>query len=415
MARAARRCRRRRVRLRRMRIRACRRCILHRRRSLRRVRRDDGLARCPADRRAADPARRPPRRQHRHAPDRRAPARWPGRGASEQPGHIGPAQPDGHGMDGDSARRQQPRGRSGPSGAHRSRCAHPLRQDHRRDRRPLRSGASGMSAGDTWIAGGASVRGAAHVRRGQPNQDAIAWRPELAASRVIGAVSDGHGASAHFRSDTGSAIAAACAVETLSWQLDEAGTDESDAAVAGDLLDCWRRQVSAHLAAHPYSEAEALIPQSSALAPYGATLAAFAASETILLALHIGDGDLVIGYPDGRLERPLRSDTGLAGEETYSLCLPDAAHRFRVATLWLEEGRPQPDFLFAASDGISKSFESDAAFLGAVRALRERARGDWAALQQDLPSWLQEITERGSGDDCTACIATRITKGGQHG
>ena len=272
-----------------------------------------------------------------------------------------------------------------------------------------------MSADDVWRAGGASVRGAAHVRRGQPNQDALAWRPDQPGARVIGAVSDGHGAGAHFRSDIGSAIAVSCAIETLSWQLDEAGTDESDAAVAGDLLDCWRRQVAAHLAANPYSEAEALIPQSSPLAPYGATLAAFAASDTILLALHIGDGDLVVGYPDGRLERPLRADAGLVGEETYSLCLPDAARRFRVATLWLEPGRQRPDFLLAASDGIAKSFQSDSAFLAAVDALRGRARADWDALLHDLPAWLQELTERGSGDDCTICIATRISKGGQDG
>ena len=32
-------------------------------------------------------------------------------------------------------------------------------------------------ANGVWAAGGSSVRGASHVRRNKPNQDAIAWAP----------------------------------------------------------------------------------------------------------------------------------------------------------------------------------------------------------------------------------------------
>ncbi|UZK67839.1 PP2C family serine/threonine-protein phosphatase [Sphingomonas sp. M1-B02] len=256
-----------------------------------------------------------------------------------------------------------------------------------------------------WIIGGASARGSAHIRTGKPNQDAVSWGQSPDGTRLVGAVSDGHGAAAHFRSEIGSEIAVRCAVSLLLHHLDDRWIDDSDSAIAEEILALWRQDVSAHLAANPYDEAEALMPQPTPLSPYGATLAAFAASHAMIFTLHIGDGDLLLGYADGRLERPLRPDAGLRGEETYSLCLPDAVERFRVAARWRQSGEALPDFLFAASDGVSKSFRDDASFVAAIAAMRVRAERDWDALMAALPDWLAEISAGGSGDDCTVCIA----------
>jgi hypothetical protein len=189
--------------------------------------------------------------------------------------------------------------------------------------------------------------------------------------------------------------------------MDDGETDEADPAIAGELVAQWRRAVANHAAAMPFSEIEATIPGSSALTPYGATLVAFAASETMLVVLQIGDGDLLIGYPDGRIDRPLAADIGLVGEETYSLCLPDAVQRFRTATLWREEGRPWPDFIAAASDGVSKSFRDDDAFHQAIGQLHAHASTNWTGLLDALPDWLEDLSGRGSGDDSTICIALR--------
>lgn len=262
-----------------------------------------------------------------------------------------------------------------------------------------------------WIVGGASARGSAHIRTGKPNQDAVSWGSSADGTRLVGAIADGHGAAAHFRSGIGAQIAVRQAVTLLLHHLDDQWIDETDSAIAAEILTHWQRDVSAHLAGNPYSDAEALLPQSTPLSPYGATLAAFAASDAMIFALHIGDGDLLLGYPGGRLEHPLRPDTGLRGEETYSLCLPDAVERFRVAARWRQDGEALPDFLFAASDGVSKSFRDEAAFLAAVAALRARAAEDWDALIAALPAWLTEISAVGSGDDCTVCIAISSTGG----
>lgn len=261
-----------------------------------------------------------------------------------------------------------------------------------------------------WRIGGASARGAAHVRSGRPNQDAVEWRPATSpASRIAGAVSDGHGAAVHFRSDIGSRLATLGAADLLAWHMDDAETDEADVAIAGELVAHWRSAVATHAAANPYGDGEAFAPHTNALTPYGATLVAFAVNATMVLSLQIGDGDLLIGYPDGRIERPLRADTGLIGEETYSLCLPDAVGRFRTATLWHQPGDDWPDFITATTDGVAKSYRDDAGFERAIAQLRHNAATDWDALIAALPSWLDDVSTHGSGDDSTICIALRAS------
>ena len=60
----------------------------------------------------------------------------------------------------------------------------------------------------SWRVVGGSVRGAAHVRSGLPNQDAIRWLPESGAGLpLILVASDGHGSAKCFRSDVGSRLA----------------------------------------------------------------------------------------------------------------------------------------------------------------------------------------------------------------
>jgi serine/threonine protein phosphatase PrpC len=123
--------------------------------------------------------------------------------------------------------------------------------------------------------------------------------------------------------------------------------------------------------------------------------------------LQIGDGDLLLGYPDGRVESPLRPDQGLTGEETYSLCQEDAEARFRFASMWRSGGVAWPDFALLASDGVSKSFRDDDAFRAAAAQLREVAGHDWQATLEALPDWLADVSQNGSGDDATLCMAIR--------
>lgn len=259
-----------------------------------------------------------------------------------------------------------------------------------------------------WKIGGASVRGASHARRGAGNEDAIKFLLLDGEGRsIIGAVSDGHGAPAHSRSAIGSRLAVEAAANIMGWDADSADDGELDDGLAQDVSDYWRSLVAEHATNEPLSEEQLRLARGQTVLAYGATLIAVRVTPEIGQMLQIGDGDLLVGFPDGRLERPLRSDEGLRGEETYSLCLNDAARHFRTATFWRGDDRHWPDFVFLSTDGISKSYADEDGFRGAVDQLRTLARNDWDALMASLPEWLNDLSRHGSGDDSTACIAVR--------
>jgi serine/threonine protein phosphatase PrpC len=257
-----------------------------------------------------------------------------------------------------------------------------------------------------WIVGGASVRGAAHQRRGMPNQDAINWLPrETTARHFIAAVADGHGALPHVHSRIGAQLAVEGASSALEWFLSGEASDAAAVELKAETLLVWRDAVARH--------AEALAGEDDWVEPtvdthvhYGSTLLAMAASDEMTVVLQIGDGDLLLGYPDGRLERPLPQDDGLVGEQTYSLCTPDALSRFRVAVL--RDMEAPPDFALLATDGLSKSFAGEADFRKVVAHYRHAMlTGDPSAALGALPDWLASVSKRGSGDDVTLCLAAR--------
>lgn len=258
-----------------------------------------------------------------------------------------------------------------------------------------------------WCVGGASVIGAAHVRRGQVNQDAVAWTPARATQwteRFAVAVSDGHGGRAYVRSDVGSQHAVQAALTALEWAVDE---PEQLGQLPGDVVDIWRQSVGEHAAAQPLADP----PRGDLFTAYGATLIAVGVTPTRLVALQIGDGDLLLGYPDGSIRRPLADDQGLVGEQTYSLCLADAARYMRLQVFEYDTASAWPDFVLLATDGVSKSFVDEAAFLGVAehyRSLCSAGAEPFRATVAALPEWLREVSERGSGDDASLCLASRF-------
>jgi serine/threonine protein phosphatase PrpC len=254
-----------------------------------------------------------------------------------------------------------------------------------------------------WRVCGASVRGSTHVRNGAPNQDALLFRSNTSAQAAIAAVADGHGAAAHFRSGLGAELAVAAAGALLEANIDDADAGE----LAGAVLARWRADVRTHMSAHPYTDAERSLADYPPLSPYGATLIAAGVNAGVLALLQIGDGDLILGYPDGRLEQPLPAGPQLHGEQTFSLCLEDAQRWFQSAVLWRSDDRAWPDFVFMATDGVSKSFKDERAFKAEVSRLRDLALSDWTNLVGQAPQWLSTVSNTGSGDDATMCIAVR--------
>jgi hypothetical protein len=263
-----------------------------------------------------------------------------------------------------------------------------------------------VSEGETilWAAGGRSVVGAAHVRHGIPNQDAIAISPaEGRAPSGIVALADGHGAAMHFRSAIGAHMAVDAALRVLGAAAADAAVSSARLAapteIARAIIADWRAQVSEHVAANPFGASEALHGRDPFI-PYGTTLIAAAATRDGVFVLQLGDGDLMLGSPDGELWRPLPDDVGLVGEQTYSLCQPDAASHTRAR--WLAADEAPVDFAMLSTDGLSKSFVPHRAFVDATRQWRARIalEGLPRALEK-LGPWLSETSKDGSGDDIT--------------
>jgi len=277
----------------------------------------------------------------------------------------------------------------------------------------------------TWKVAHACVRGSSHVRSGLPNQDAAqcSVTPSDSGSRgtAVVAVSDGHGGARHFRSQIGSSLAVSTAITLVQQFLPNfAGEDGAAKLSAEDvqglqqsLVDAWIAAVGADLKNNPLTEEELLALESegpevrssvedSPAVAYGATLLVAAATENMVLYLQLGDGEILSVAADGETTRPLPGDERLVGNQTTSLCQPDAWREFRIMWVtapWL------PALVLLSTDGYANSFRSDEDFLKIGQDYLEILREQGIAiLAEELPEILKEATQQGSGDDITLAI-----------
>ena len=279
-----------------------------------------------------------------------------------------------------------------------------------------------------WHAIGQSVRGALHERTGCPNQDAIHWSPRARAgsSSLVLAVADGHGSAKCFRSDTGARLAVEKAVTAIQ-HLCEEQTDLADLAtvrhvveeqLARKVVDAWHDAVAAHVAAHPFTSDELRCgaegegteaPQASASPPtlaYGATLLAVWVTASFGVYLQLGDGDIVCVDVEGNATRPLPRDERLFANETTSLCMPQSWQEVRLALIPFAD--QPPALILLSTDGYSNSFRADTDFLDTAQEYMRMIRSEGLdAMARELADILNEVSQRGSGDDVTLGMIKR--------
>ncbi|HEY1017273.1 MAG TPA: PP2C family serine/threonine-protein phosphatase, partial [Herpetosiphonaceae bacterium] len=245
--------------------------------------------------------------------------------------------------------------------------------------------------------------GATHRRRGQPCQDAV--EAYDAATCLVLAVADGHGSARSFKSDVGSRLAVGSALRQLVHFQREAA-DQSlsairDFAVAKLprlLVQDWREAVAAR-------EPERADPPSW-LIEYGSTLLALLATPRYLLYVQIGDGDILAVAADGAVSRPIPPNPLLFGNDTTSLCQPNAWEHVAVALEPLASPASAPALALLATDGYANSFASAASFeqVGGDLLALARQPGGWATVERELPGWIEETTALGSGDDISVAV-----------
>jgi protein phosphatase 2C-like protein len=242
---------------------------------------------------------------------------------------------------------------------------------------------------ELWKALGRSVRGAAHLRRGKPNQDAIGWRLEPA---VTLAVADGHGSEESFRSATGAALAVEVALDVLA-------SNNDVEALPALLVERWRAAVREDLERNP-------LPDRDEFLTYGSTILAAMATHEFVLYVQLGDGDILAVSEHGEVTRPLGKDARLLGLETTSLCGARAAADVRVR---LEPiCKCAPALVLLCTDGYANSFREDRGFLNVGSDLLEMIRANGLGyVDRNLMAWLTEASELGSGDDITLGLLCR--------
>ena len=256
----------------------------------------------------------------------------------------------------------------------------------------------------TWQIVGSSVQGTSHIRQGLPNQDALHYSEQQAP--LVLAVADGHGSAKCFRSQQGAQFAVQCAVSIMQERVSNTLSVQdlrwlAEENLSKTLVQSWRSAVTADVQTNPFTDAERpLLPtnQEPYLA-YGSTLLVAVITTSALLLMQLGDGDILVVSADGQVQRPIAADTRLIGNETTSLCGKDAWQQFRTAVWPLTH---QPALIVLATDGYANSFKDEASFLRVgsdLLAMIQQA--GLAAVAASLPSWLQEASAMGSGDDVT--------------
>ena len=250
-----------------------------------------------------------------------------------------------------------------------------------------------------------SVRGASHEKSGLPCQDSA--RVRIFDKLAVAAVSDGHGSEKHFRSASGSEMAARIAIRSVTDFCERNGSladifadDPNEAArrIAANIICGWNDEIAAHLRFSPLTRQESEISERfGGIAPeimYGATLILAAADENGVFGLQIGDGSFTL-VDGGSAVFPMPEDERLMGNLTTSLCDCDAISSFR--SFYRPGGF---DSVTISSDGLINSFVSREDFL---RFSRRTA----ALPQEELPALEDHLKQRsrsGSRDDISAAV-----------
>jgi len=232
------------------------------------------------------------------------------------------------------------------------------------------------------------------------------------------AVADGHGSLKSFRSQTGSKFAVEEAVrlccEFLSDMKDaDLSTIKKSAEqlLTRYIIDAWKKRVLNHIIENPFSQPElGVLPKEKEKRDlaYGSTLLVAAVTDRFLIYFQIGDGEILeVSDKDGQVIRPIPKDESLIANETTSLCMENPLPEFRFRFQNIAES-PPPRIILLSTDGYPNSFKTEEGFFKVGTDLLDILQKEGCkAVSQQLPEWLQEASNLGSGDDMTLGILYR--------
>jgi serine/threonine protein phosphatase PrpC len=277
-----------------------------------------------------------------------------------------------------------------------------------------------------WDIIGKTVLGNSHKRHNLPNQDSIFyWKKDF----FFLSISDGHGSKKYFRSHIGSRLAVFAAYEVIKEFTEKMDNtinlssikEFAELRLPQSIIREWEKNVRNDLKSNPFEERELTSLEknegitvrkqleNNPFIAYGATLLSVLITDTYILYLQLGDGDILIVSEEGETSRPIPKDERLIANETTSLITKDACKEFRVQFERLSENPPA--LILVSSDGYANSFCDEESFLRIGSDFLALIRADGLKkVGQNLPAWLEEASEKGSGDDISLGIISRIQR-----
>ena len=260
---------------------------------------------------------------------------------------------------------------------------------------------------------GKSVRGASHIRTNKECQDSFRINTFDDGCVVI-AVADGHGSNSCPYSKSGSttAVNTFCSImgslhESYSDKLDELRTflnREGEMSLAKSIEHEWKRRVVKN---HSNEKRDVVLDDGkknldAIYIQYGTTLMGLFIAQEYIFAFQLGDGDIQY-ITDTKIEPVIQSDK-ILGVETHSLCKKNA---WRSAISSVSNIDNVTSGLYMIStDGLSNSYLDNNEFSTACVDYYKliKAHGT-KKIEQYLPDWLSETSEKGCGDDITVVFA----------
>ena len=269
-----------------------------------------------------------------------------------------------------------------------------------------------------WKAISRVVRGSAHIRDNKECQDAVFQKEED--GLVILAVADGHGSVKSPYSAKGAQLAVETAKEHLEKFYGYLKTSpnqdikrHAEDNLPRKIVQDWSKKVKSDFESlNKLTEAEAAdikeesVDENSILVKYGSTLLSVIAAPEYILFLQLGDGDIITVDDNGEVRPISIKDDRLLANETTSLCTPNAWAEMRIRYMPIIENPPA--LIIISTDGYYNSFVTADDFLKAGKDFLDILKKDGPDyVKIHLEEWLNETSEKGSGDDITLAVIYR--------
>lgn len=263
---------------------------------------------------------------------------------------------------------------------------------------------------------GKSVKGATHIRNGQPLQDSFKIE-EISPNLTVLAVADGHGSSKSPKSKNGSQIAVntfckimGYYIANYSQNIDDLVTclnREGDTKFAQAICDEWQKRVRESFnkskEEKPCLE-NGEIDWKSVYQMYGTTLLGMLITKSFVFSFQIGDGDIVLVDSDNVF--PLVEPEKFLGTETHSLSKIDAWKNAVTAISRKDAEDGTPYLYMLSTDGFINSYISEEEYKKSCKGYLDMiVEHGFDKVSENIESWLNETSKLGCGDDITLVLA----------